>query len=181
MTGTNASGTSNPSTVTVSVTPLAVQVVEFYNSKLDNYFITSNASEAAAIDAGSAGPSWARTGNSFKSGGSASVCRFYGSLSPGPNSHFYTVDPGECDSLKKIQASTPATQRRWNFESMDFSATIPINGTCPAGTTPVYRAYNNGSARGIDSNHRIASSSAAIQEAVTRGWNNEGVVMCAPI
>ncbi len=159
-------------------------VVEFYNTNLDHYFITADANEAAAIDNGSAGPGWTRTGNTFNSGGTTSVCRFYGSLSPGPNSHFYTADPGECAYLKELQASTPATQKRWNFENMDFVSTPPItggiNGTCPTGTTPVYRAYNNGFAHGADSNHRITSSLTAIQEVVSRGWSNEGVVMCAP-
>jgi len=156
------------------------QVIEFYNTNLDHYFITADSSEAAAIDGGSAGQGWSRTGNSFKSGGSSAVCRFYGSPSPGPNSHFYTVDAAECANLRQLQGSTPATQKRWNFESLDFVSTPPTNGTCPTGTTPVYRAYNNGFSRGVDSNHRITGNSVAIQEVVARGWINEGVVMCAP-
>lgn len=156
------------------------QVVEFYNINLDNYFITSGASEAAQIDGGSAGPGWIRTGYNFMAGGSISVCRFYGSQSPGPNSHFYTADAGECDYLKQLQASTPDTEMRWNYEGIAMNSTIPTNGTCPPGTIPVYRAYNNGSTRGVDSNHRITSSLTAIQEVVSRGWSNEGVVMCAP-
>lgn len=159
--------------------PASFQVVEFYNTNLDTYFITADSSEAAAIDGGSAGPGWRRTGNSFKSGGSAPVCRFYGSQYPGPNSHFYTADAGECAYLKQLQASTPATQKRWNFESLDFISTPPTSGFCPAGTVPVYRAYNNGFSRSVDSNHRITSSLTAIQEVVNRGWSNEGVVMCA--
>jgi hypothetical protein len=155
-------------------------VVEFYNTNLDNYFITADANEAAGIDGGSAGPGWIRTGYTFASGGSTPVCRFYGSQSPGPNSHFYTVDAAECEGLKQLQASTPATEKRWNFESLDFISTPPTGGSCSAGTVPVYRAYNNGFSRGVDSNHRIASSSTALQEVVTRGWINEGVVMCAP-
>jgi len=155
-------------------------VVEFYNTTLDHYFITADANEAAAIDNGSAGPGWSRTGNSFRSGGNASVCRFYGSMSPGPNSHFYTVDADECSFLKQLQASTPATEKRWNFESLDFVSTASVSGACPTGTTPVYRAYNNGFSRGVDSNHRITSSAIAIQEVVMRGWIDEGVVMCAP-
>ena len=161
-----------------------VPVVEFYNTNLDHYFLTADANEAAAIDNGAAGPGWMRTGNSFKSGGSTPVCRFYGSQSPGPNSHFYTLAGSECDGLKQLQASTPATQKRWNFESMDFDSAPPITwgiyGACPSGTVPVYRAYNNGFARGADSNHRITSNPAAMQEVVNRGWINEGVVMCAP-
>lgn len=165
----------------LTVTPVAsVQVVEFYNTSLDNFFITADSGEAAAIDGGSAGPGWVRTGNSFKSGGGDSVCRFYGSQSPGPNSHFYTADPGECAYLKQLQASTSSTQKRWNFESFDFLTTVPVNGACPAGTTPIYRAYNNGFARGVDSNHRITGNQAAIQQVAARGWSNEGVVMCAP-
>ena len=156
-------------------------VVEFYNTSLGNYFITVDAGEAAAIDGGSAGPGWIRTGNSFKSGGSAPVCRFYGSQFPGPNSHFYTLAGAECDGLKQLQAITSATQKRWNFESLDFISTPPTDGTCPTGTVPVYRAYNNGFARGVDSNHRFSSAIATIQEVVMRGWINEGVVMCAPI
>jgi hypothetical protein len=155
-------------------------VIEFYNTNLDNYFITANASEAAAIDGGSAGPGWSRTGYTFKSGGGAQVCRFYGSQSPGPNSHFYTIDPAECSGLKQLQFATPITQKRWNFESMDFSSTAPVNGSCAMGTVPVYRAYNNGSTRGIDSNHRITNSMTAIQQVVVKGWSYEAVVMCAP-
>ena len=163
-----------------STPTLATPVVEFYNTNLDHYFITADAGEAAQIDGGSAGPGWVRTGNSFNSGGSSAVCRFYGSQNPGPNSHFYTVIGEECLALKQLQAITPDTEKRWNFESLDFSSTPPTNGTCLTGTTPVYRAYNNGWARGVDSNHRISSNPAAIQEVVNRGWINEGVVMCAP-
>ena len=50
----------------------------------------------------------------------------------------------------------------------------------PAGLVPVFRAYNNGFARGVDSNHRITSSQAAIADAIQRGWISEGVVMCTP-
>ena len=157
----------------------AADVVEFYNSNLDNYFITADASEAAAIDRGAAGPGWVRTGDTFGSGGNAAVCRFYGSQSPGPNSHFYTVLASECESLKQLQATTPATQKRWNFESLDFFSTVPAGGGCFDGTTPIYRAYNNGFTRGIDSNHRITSNPDSIAAVVARGWKNEGVVMCA--
>lgn len=156
-------------------------VVEFYNTNLNTYFITADPNEAAAIDRGAAGPGWMRTGLTFKSGGSNPVCRFYGSLSPGPNSHFYTVSGAECSGLLQIQNATPITQKRWNFESLDFAST-PANsaGACSGATVPVYRAYNNGFKLGIDSNHRITTSLSAIQDVVARGWINEGVVMCAP-
>lgn len=177
VTGYSSSGQDH---VTVLDGTAYLNVVEFYSSKLDNYFITADAIEAAAIDNGSAGPGWSRTGNSFRSGGSSAVCRFYGSQSPGPNSHFYTANASECDGLKQLQAATPVTEKRWNFESLDFLSTAPTNGTCPNGTLPVYRAYNNGYARSVDSNHRITTDLAVIQQAVALGWIAEGVVMCAP-
>lgn len=156
----------------------AAQVIEFYNTNLDNYFITADANEAAAVDSGGAGPGWTRTGDTFAEGGIDPVCRFYGSIMPGPNSHFYTANVAECELLKQLQLSTPATQKRWNFESLDFLTTAAPVGFCPAGTVPVYRAFNNGPARGIDSNHRITTSLAGIQEVVARGWISEGIVLC---
>src|SRR5664279_1181642 len=75
---------------------------------------------------------------------------------------------------------TPTNQPRWNFESLDFRSTPPAGGACPAGTVPVYRAYNNGFNRHVDSNHRITVNQAGIAAVVARGWVSEGVVMCAP-
>jgi hypothetical protein len=165
----------------VSTTPAVPLVVEFYNTILDHYFITANPNEATGIDNGSAGPGWMRTGSTFESGGSTRVCRFFGSTVPGPNSHFFTADAAECAFLQQLQLSTPGTQKRWNFEGLDFASSPATNGSCPNDAMPVYRAYNDGFSKGIDSNHRITSNPAAIQEVVTRGWRNEGVVMCAPL
>ena len=168
------SGTATFSTVAPTGT-----IVEYYNPDLDHYFIAADPGEQAFVDSGAVGH-WQRTGVTFVSGGSVPVCRFYGSISPGPNSHFYTASADECAQLKQLQATTPATQKRWNFESLDFLTTVPMNGACPTNTSPLYRAYNNGFSRGIDSNHRITRDQAAIQEVMARGWINEGVVMCAP-
>ncbi|MEO8135333.1 MAG: glycosyl hydrolase, partial [Betaproteobacteria bacterium] len=159
---------------------VAGSVVEFYNKTLDNFFITAEPAEQLAVAGGAAGPGWAVTGNVFRAGGPAQVCRFYGSISPGPNSHFYTIDPQECQALKTLQANTPATQKRWNFESNDFSGSIPVAGQCADGLVPVYRAYNNGFTRGIDSNHRITANHDAYLAQIDNGWAGEGIVMCAP-
>ena len=169
-----------PHSVTATFSPVATPgtVIEYYNPDLDHYFIAADPGEQAFVDSGTVGR-WQRTGSRFASGGNVPVCRFYGSVSPGPNSHFYTASSEECTQLKQLQATTPATQKRWNFESLDFLTMMPINNSCPADTTPIYRAYNNGFSKSIDSNHRITSDQAAIQEVVARGWINEGVVMCA--
>jgi hypothetical protein len=156
------------------------RIVEFYNGELDHYFVTGNADEAAAIDRGDEGPGWSRTGLLFKAGGAVPVCRFYGSVSPGPNSHFYTAQAAECNALKSLQAATPGDVPRWNYEGIAFGMTLPVNGLCPLLTVPVYRAYNNGFALGKDSNHRLTTSANALQEVVARGWKYEGIAMCAP-
>ncbi len=154
-------------------------VVEYYLASVDQYFITGSANDIALLDAHPES-GWSRTGEWFKQGGSTPVCRFYGSVSPGPNSHFYTAVQSECDLLKTLQTQIPATQPRLNFEGLDFTTTPTTNGTCPANTVPVYRAYNNGVNRNIDGNHRFSTNPAALADVVARGWLHEGVVMCAP-
>src|SRR6185436_16453127 len=44
--------------------PTAV-VVEFHNSLTNQYFMTADSGEAAAVDAGHGGPGWKRTGGRF--------------------------------------------------------------------------------------------------------------------
>ena len=148
-------------------------VTEFYNSILDHYFLTADPIEAMSIGAGGSGPGWARTDHTFKSGGPNTVCRFRGvPAAGGPNGHFYTADPAECEQVKRDPG--------WLFESLDFSITPPNpGGVCPAGLAKVYRAYNNRFAQ-HDSNHRITADFAAYQAQVALGWVGEGVVMCAP-
>ena len=156
-------------------------VVEFHNAPADHYFVTADPAEATAIDNGGAGPGWSRTGLFFKPGGDVPVCRFYGSLVPGPNSHFYTAIAGECNFLKQLGATAPSSLPRWNFEGLAFSSSQPAqNGSCPATTVPVYRAYNNGFLLNKDSNHRLTTSANALQQVIARGWKYEGVAMCAP-
>ena len=104
------------------------------------------------------------------------MCRFHGNPVFGPNSHFYTAGTGECDALKS--GYDPA-KPSWRFESLDFATTRLVATQCPAGTLPVYRAYNNGSARGIDSNHRLTTNRTAIDQVIARGWVDEGIAMCA--
>ena len=65
-----------------------------------------SAREQAPLDGGVA-PGWSHTGEWFKPGGPTPVCRFYGSVSPGPNSHFYTAIDSECTLLKNLQLSLP--------------------------------------------------------------------------
>ena len=187
--GNYAGQVGSGSTVATITSPSLVAAadgvaVEFYNAALDHYFVTANPIEVAATQNGVAGPGWERTGGSFQTGGDTDVCRFYGSYAPGPNSHFFAADGNECQGLFDLQLDSAdprrATTKSWNFESFDFTTIRPSNGSCPPGTVAVYRAYNSGFARGVDSNHRISPDRAAIAAVVARGWIDEGVVMCAP-
>lgn len=157
-------------------------VVEFQEPGVDNFFIVSDPAEQAFIDTGA---HWIRTGNAFKAGGPGQTCRFSGNprTDPktgrpwGPSSHFFTADAGECASLiAGFRFDAPS----WKFEGADFSITSVGPDGCPSDLVPVYRAYNNGLARGIDPNHRITSNVPAYLETIARGWTADGVVMCAP-
>lgn len=171
--------------VVASTTP----VVEFYSATLDHYFMATGADEIAALDRGAQGD-WKRTGMRFKawsrqsdaSPGASPVCRFY---ARGPNSHFFTASRQECDYLKALeqQQRADATARGtaflgWGYEGIAFWAIAPVNGQCAAGTTPVYRVYNDRAAQN-DSNHRFMADPAQYQ-AMTAGWSDEGAQLCSP-
>ena len=164
-----------------------VTVYEFHAPSLNHYFRTANVDEANALK-NSPELGWNATGGDFRAYSRADrpstalpVCRFYGSVSPGPNSHFYTADAAECDQLKALQDSTPASQPRWNYEEIAFSIDVPVNGACPASAPiEVYRAYNERAAQN-DSNHRLTTVFSTYQQMIAEGWRGEGVVMCAPV
>lgn len=147
---------------------------EFYNTTLKHYFVTASSSEAKGIDNGAAGPGWIRTGYSFNVAeavaGTVPVCRFYGTPGVGPNSHFYTADAGECAFVKKDPG--------WFYEGIAFYIQLPQSGSCPAGTTPIYRVYNDRAAAN-DSNHRFIPDLWVYYQMVNNGWTAEGVVMCS--
>lgn len=171
-------------------------VIEFRNtqdfpkSPGGNFFYTSDPAEAAFVDSGGAGH-FVRTGKSFNAGGFVRTCRFYGSVSPGPNSHFFTVGDADCAALKNLQKTPrPTTEQQWNFEGYSFPMNVPRKNadgsfSCPQASVPVYRAYNrafadNGAKNAWDSNHRYSTNQQDIAEVVALGWADEGVAMCAP-
>lgn len=166
-----------------------VDVVEFYNTHLKHYFMTASQADIDLIEQGKAGEGWVRTGESFNAWSigstveAANVCRFYGSIYPGPNSHFFTLSTQGCRSLMDLQETTPANEPRWNFENYAFSLMPPIGSQeqpCLEGFTPVYRAYNNGYQKGEDSNHRFVTNRELFQPLIEQGWTDEGVVFCSP-
>ena len=177
-------------TATVIVTPAnnLVEAVEYYYPLLNHYFVTASAADIAALDAG-AFPGWSRTGqtlavylNDPSIGGVQAavtpVCRFYGLPSAGLDSHFFSASPAECGA---VEAKWPNI---WLQETPSaFYLYLPnaADGSCPDGTVPVYRLYNNRA----DVNHRYTTSSDIRAQMVNAGWLPEGyganaVAMCAP-
>ena len=165
-------------------------IQDFPKSPGGNFFYTSDPAEAAFLDSGGAGH-FVRTGKSFNAGGFVRTCRFYGSVSPGPNSHFFTVGDADCAALKNLQKTPrPTTEQQWNFEGYSFPMNVPRKNadgsfSCPQASVPVYRAYNrafadNGAKNAWDSNHRYSTNQQDIAEVVALGWVDEGVAMCAP-
>jgi hypothetical protein len=168
-----------------------VNTADFPNAPGGHYFYSADRAEQTAVDAGAAGK-FVRTGHDFAAGGFVPVCRFYGSLSPGPNSHFFTVSQNECDFLKSLQVSpTPSTHPQWNYEGTGLYSVAPVINAqgqlqCLSGSVPVYRAYNNAYPKGggknaWDSNHRYSTRSADIDDMVAKGWVAEGITLCAPV
>jgi hypothetical protein len=76
------------------------------------------------------------------------------------------------------------TTAGWQFEAYVFNVISPAvsDGSCPAGTIPVYRLYNNG--QGGAPNHRFTTDFTVRQQMLARGYLAEGygigVSMCAP-
>jgi serine protease len=119
-----------------------------------------------------------RTGAGFnaydaQAAGTVPVCRFF--TTPGHfgtrSSHFYTADADECAGLK--------FNPDWIYEKIAFYIAVPTAGVCPAGTLPVYRAYNHGQTGAP--NHRFTTSLATYNQFTTQlGWDPEGIRFCAP-
>jgi hypothetical protein len=149
----------------------SLPIVEYWDSPDDDYFITADPAEQAALDAAAAaGAVWSRTGLGFNSGGNTSVYRFIYKSPSGVNTHFYTVNTNE-------QSSLLANNPYWVLESpvaFYMTAANP-DQTCPGGTLLVYRAVNEHTG-----SHRFATQQGAINQVLARGWTNEGVAFCAP-
>ena len=162
-----------------------VTVVEYYHSGFQHYFITPVADEIAKLDA-HAPPFelWSRTGRTFRAyessaarQGATDICRFFNTSFAPKSSHFYAPRGLGCED-------TIARFPDWGLEDDRlFAAMLPdANGTCPAGTIPVYRLYNNG--QGGAPNHRFVTSLADRQAMLDAGYVAEGagvgVGMCVP-
>lgn len=169
-------GIALPLPASAFLLPSYATVYEYLNENIGHYLLLADPNEIAGVDAGLAGAGWRRTGYIFEAyqyhfalhGSEADVCRFY---ALGPNSHFFTANAAECNTLKN-------TNSGWNFEKIDFVIDVPQNGSCPSGQSPIYRLYNN---RWMfnDSNHRFTPDAGIRDQMVARGWVDEGIAFCS--
>jgi hypothetical protein len=162
-------------------------VTEYFHAGLGHYYLSSDFEESSWLDRGGGGGGWAKTGFSFRawtsSGNSIAreVCRYYGSPTLGPNSHFFSISADECEGLHQLQRATSGSIPRWNHEGIAFFAETvdSMTGQCRSGRAAVYRGYNNGCVRGIDSNHRFVTDRDELAALVSKGWSLEGIAFCS--
>jgi hypothetical protein len=156
-------------------------VNEFYHPAFNHYFITAYAEEAASLAAGNL-PPWVPTGKTFKvwSGSGTNITnvwRFFSASFAPKSGHFYTNNAAEAQKLQSGNV--------WSMEaSTAFYMMSSPAGTCPSGTMPLYRLYNNG--QGGAPNHRYTIESAVRAQMIASGWIPEGngadgVFACVPL
>jgi predicted dienelactone hydrolase len=152
--------------------PGEADVVEYHRDATNHYFITADAREAAALDAAG---QWIRTGDEFKayvlgSGLGIPACRFFSAPALSPDTHFFTINPLECEVVKQSPL--------WLYEGFAFEAQPPqADGDCPLDRIPVGRLYNNG--MNGQPNHRFLTSRSQTALMQEEGWTLEGTVFCA--
>lgn len=158
-------------------------VLEYFNSTNGHYFVTISQAEIDALDEGRFS-GWKRSIGAFIAyeteadapAGTVPVCRFFSSKF---TSHFYTADPGECDSVAKNLGDV------WTLETRSaFYMYVPdkLTGECATGLQPVHRMFNNGNMP----NHRYITDAKLRDIMVGAGWiaegygGNKAVMMCVP-
>ncbi|CAK0765215.1 hypothetical protein CCP4SC76_4290001 [Gammaproteobacteria bacterium] len=159
---------------------------EYYSPSLQHYFLTAFLEEEAML--AEKGPEWGwyLTGRSFRVSsipmpGLVPVCRFYGTDAYradgsriGLNTHFFTANPEECESLKTGWQSLASDGRyypAWTLESIAFYVSPVTSEGCPRGTMPVYRAYDE-----TDPRYRYATDDYLLD--VVMNWFVEGTAWC---
>ncbi len=181
-----AAGVALAAPATAQFPPLPdTAAVEYYHAAFDHYFVTSLPAEIRALDAGTL-TGWTRTGRGFAVYPDATpaqpVCRFYIPPQHG-NSHFFSASVEECATIRG-KIGTDPNYSGYVYESPSvFRLDLPntATGACPAGTSPVYRLWN----QRADPNHRYATDAGIKAAMVGKGYAPEGygpaaVAMCTP-
>ena len=160
--------------------PGETAVYEFYHPGFDHYFITAYQAEADNLNAGKL-PPWVSTGKLFKVWAGpgtniGNVWRFFSASFAPKSGHFYTNNASE--------AATLQAGGTWLLEASNaFYMMASPAGTCPAGTIPLYRLYNDG--QGGSPNHRYTTDPDVRAQMIAAKWVPEGngpdgVFACVP-
>jgi hypothetical protein len=181
---------ANSSSLAIDVLPAgkvaSVALTEYYNAALDYYFLTGRAGDKAALNGF---PTiWARTGNEIKLYADANIDtlplerHYFDKVARGGSrgSHFFTALPSDQTLLTSLNPTNAPLVAKPLLEGVEGYA-IPKTaaGTCPAGTTPIYRAFKGAPRYVDDGNHRFSNTLAQHQDMVNRlGWTDDGVVFC---
>jgi len=161
-------------------TPGTRDAVEYFDSALGEYFLTTDPGEVALLDT-SVVTGWTRTSQSFNvypdaSSGGSPVCRFFSTAASKKSSHLYTADANQCAAAK--------ADANWQYEGIAFYIGVPDSaGNCRAGTVPVFGLHNG--AAGATLSHRYTTNANVRSQMTAAGWVPEGsgtlgVVMCSP-
>ena len=112
-------------------------------------------------------------GDSGSGGGQAApagtkpVARFF---SPAfDNAHFYTQDEAEAKRLRE-------TDTNWVYEGTAFNTWPTVDGTCTAGTLPVYRFWSSAFRSHF---YTVDEAEMATVRDTDSNWNFEGAAFCA--
>jgi Alpha/beta hydrolase domain len=154
-----------------------VGVIEFNHPLTEQFFLTSNPTEATSLDGTGAGGGWGRTGESFRAwpndatapADTVPVCRLFGKPGVGPADHFYSSNAQECATYK----ADPA----WIDEGFPFRVRQPGGGLCPAGQELVTRLSKAGNTA-VGSRHRYIVDPALTAALIAEGWKVDVSAFC---
>lgn len=165
-------------------TNAGITLSEYYHAGLDYYFLTGRSGDKAVLDTV---PAWTRTGRSIKLFAAPTVDtvplerHFFAKVAKGASrgSHFFTSISSEQTLLTSINPTNQALDAKPYLESIEGYAVPKTDaGTCPAGTSPIYRAFKGPPTFVDDGNHRFSTTLTQHQDMVRLGWTDEGVVFC---
>ncbi len=170
-----------------SVMAADVAMTEFYNARLNYYFVTPKADDKAALDTV---PGWARTGKSFivsdsAENGGVPLSRFYfDKVARGQSrgSHFYTALDADRAALRALNPGNTQAARLPFDEGTNGYVALPLvsgkGGSCAVGLLPMYRAFRGDARFPDDANHRFTADVISHNVLVADGWEDEGVAFC---
>jgi YVTN family beta-propeller protein len=146
---------------------------EFYHKDFNHYFHTADEAETRVIMDGAFHDDWHRTFQFFRvwtkpAAGRLPVSRFFSTQWDPKSSHFYTANADE--RAKLVNGTIPG----WQLEAdgLYYIVLADAAGTCPAGTSPLYRLYNDG--QGDAPNHRLTTDRPTRDAMIGQGWVPEG-------